>query len=262
MIKVIPAIDIKGGKVVRLTQGAADKQTVYSDSPFEMAEKWAAFDVDMIHIVDLDGAMTGRLVNLALVEQIAKSIKPRIELGGGIRDEAALKLVFDSGIDKAVIGTKALDNKFITKVAKKFGKRIVVAMDARDNFVRTEGWVSQTRIKIMDLLNAIEKSGIKTINYTDISKDGMLEGPNIDHIKSFLKATDLDVVAAGGVSSLEDVRQLKTLEKDGLKGMIIGKALYENKIDLADAIAICKEPVVKTKGKRDADQEDNSLSGY
>jgi len=259
-MKVIPAIDIKGGKVVRLTQGLADRQTVYSDSPIEVAEKWAALGVELIHVVDLDGAMTGRLVNLAIIERIAKNIKPRIELGGGIRDEAAVKLVLDSGIDKAVIGTKALDKKFIAKVAKRFRNRIIVALDARDNFVRTEGWVSQTRIKISEFLDMIETSGIKTINYTDISKDGMLEGPNIEHIKAFLKATDLDVVAAGGISSLEDVRRLKALEKDGLKGMIIGKALYENKIDLADAIEICKEQSSGNKGKTNADQTDNPLS--
>jgi len=238
---VIPAIDIKGGKVVRLTQGLADKETVYSDWPLEIAEKWAAFGIEMIHVVDLDGALSGRLKNLQVVEEIAKSVKVRIELGGGIRDAAAVSLVLNSGIDKAVIGTKALDERFLKVIAKSFKDRIVVAIDAHEGYVHTDGWVSKTKIRVKDLLETIKKAGIKTINYTDISKDGMLEGPNIESIKEVLDATDLDVIVAGGVSSMEDVLKLKLLERDGLKGMIIGKALYEKRIDLGEAIRICSQ---------------------
>ncbi len=238
---VIPAIDIKGGKVVRLTQGLADKETVYSDWPLEMAEKWAAFGVRMIHVVDLDGALSGRLKNLKVVEEIAKKVKPRIELGGGIRDATAVSLVLNSGIDKAVVGTRALDERFLKAIADKFKDRIVVAIDAHEGYVHTNGWVSKTKVRVMDMLETIKDAGIKTVNYTDISKDGMLEGPNIESIKEVLNATGLDVIIAGGVSSIEDVIKLKSLEKDGLKGMIIGKALYENKIDLGEAIRICSQ---------------------
>jgi len=238
---VIPAIDIKGGKVVRLTQGAADKETVYSDYPLMMAEKWASFGVDMIHVVDLDGALEGRLKNLKIIENIAKSVKPRIELGGGIRDAAGVSLVLNSGIAKVVIGTKALDKRFLNAIAKKFKDRIVVAIDAHEGYVHTDGWVSKTKVRVTDLLEAIKEAGIKTINYTDISKDGMLEGPNIEGIKEVLDATKLDVIVAGGVSSIEDVLKLKALEKNGLKGMIIGKALYEKRIDLSEAIRICSQ---------------------
>jgi len=235
---VIPAIDIRDGKVVRLAQGAADKETVYPYSPLEMAEKWAILGASMIHIVDLDGAMSGRLKNLAIVETIAKRVKPRIELGGGIRDEAAIRIVLDSGIDKAVIGTRALDEKFLKVIAKRFKDRVAVAVDARDGMVHTEGWALETKMAVMDLVDIIERSGITTINYTDISKDGMLERPNIEGIRAVLAATGLDVIAAGGVSSIDDVIKLKSLEKDGLKGMIIGKALYEGKVDLAEALKV------------------------
>ncbi|MDP3804798.1 MAG: 1-(5-phosphoribosyl)-5-[(5-phosphoribosylamino)methylideneamino]imidazole-4-carboxamide isomerase [Candidatus Omnitrophota bacterium] len=236
---IIPAIDIKGGKVVRLTQGLADKETVYSDYPLEIAEKWAAFGVEMIHIVDLDGALSGRLKNLRVVEEIAKKVKPRIELGGGIRDAAAVSLVLNSGIDKAVIGTKALDERFLKVIADKFKDRIVVAIDAHEGYVHTNGWVSKTKVRVTSLLETIKDAGIKTVNYTDISKDGMLEGPNIESIKEVLSATGLNVIVAGGVSSIEDVLKLKSLEKDGLKGMIVGKALYEKRIDLSEALSIC-----------------------
>lgn len=240
-MEVIPAIDIKGGRVVRLTQGSADKETVYSDSPLEVAERWAAFGVRMIHVVDLDGAIEGRLKNLAIVERIAKKVKPMIELGGGIRDEAAVRIVLESGIDKAVIGTRALDEKFIRVLAKKFNGRIVAAVDTRDGVIQTEGWTSESGLKIAELLEIIKKSGIRTINYTDCSRDGMLEGPNIEGLKELLAITDLDIIASGGVSSIDDVRSLKALEKDGLKGVIIGKALYENRIDLGEAIEICSQ---------------------
>ncbi|MFH0763815.1 MAG: 1-(5-phosphoribosyl)-5-[(5-phosphoribosylamino)methylideneamino]imidazole-4-carboxamide isomerase [Candidatus Omnitrophota bacterium] len=238
---IIPAIDIKGGKVVRLTQGMADRETVYSDYPIEIARRWALSGVGMIHVVDLDGALSGRLKNLKVVERMAKSVKPGIELGGGIRDAAGVNLVLNSGIDRAVIGTGALDERFLNAIAKKFKERIVVAIDAEDGYVHTDGWVSKTKVRVKDLLAAIKNAGIKTVNYTDISKDGMLEGPNIESIKEVLGATNLDVIVAGGVSSIEDVKKLKLLEKNGLKGMIIGKALYENRIDLNEAMRICSQ---------------------
>lgn len=241
-MKVIPAIDIRGGKVVRFAQGAADKETVYSDSPLEAAERWAGFGVDMIHVVDLDGAMSGRLKNLAIVEKMARTIKPKIELGGGIRDEAAVKIVLESGIDKAVIGTKALDEAFIMKAGRKFRERLVAAIDTRDGLVRMNGWRSEAGLGIADLLDIIKRAGIGTVNYTDISRDGMLEGPNVAGLKEVLGlTTGLEIIAAGGVSSLDDLCSLKALEKDGLKGVIIGKALYERRIDLGEAIDICSQ---------------------
>jgi phosphoribosylformimino-5-aminoimidazole carboxamide ribotide isomerase len=239
---VIPAIDIMGGKVVRLTQGAADKQTIYSQSPVAMAEKWAEFGVGLIHIVDLDGALQGELKNLKIVSEIVQAVKPKIELGGGIRDLKTIEKVLAAGIQKVCIGTRALDRKFLSAISKSdFRQAVVISIDAKDGFVHTKGWVEKTSIKTTELAKEVAGLGITTINYTDIAKDGMLEGPNVDSLKELLKIKGIDIVAAGGVTTIEDVKKLKALAKDGLKGMIIGKALYEDKIDLAEAVKICSQ---------------------
>lgn len=240
-MKVIPAIDIKGEKVVRLIRGDLETETVYSDSPIKMAEHWASYGVEMIHVVDLEGAVEGRLKNFEIVRDIAKSVKCDVELGGGIRDEATIKKVLDAGIAKVVIGTKALDKKFIAEVSRKFKDRIVVGIDAKRGMVHSKGWLFNTNIKAINLAKIIEAAGIKTINYTDISKDGTLEGPNIQSLKELLKATGLEVIASGGIANIEDIKRLKLLEKDGLKGIIIGKALYENTIDLKEVIKVCSQ---------------------
>lgn len=240
-MKVIPAIDIKGGKVVRLVQGAADKVTVYSDSPLDVARKWAEFGVEMIHVVDLDGAMEGVSVNLEIVRQMAHSVRPLIELGGGMRDEEAIRKAIDAGVEKVVIGTKALDEKFLEKVVPRYASTIVAGVDARQGMVYTKGWVFETKTTARELVGRLEEAGIRSINYTDISKDGMLGGPDIESLKKLLKSTYLDVVAAGGISTIDDVKRLKSLEKEGLKGIIIGKALYEARIDLAEAIKVCSQ---------------------
>lgn len=238
-MRVIPAIDIKGGKVVRLSQGDASKETVYSSSPVEIAERWASFGVELIHIVDLDGALSGRLVNFDLVKEMARSVKVKLELGGGIRDAGAVKMVLDAGIHKVVIGTRALDDGFLKDIGKRFGRSIAVGIDAKNGLVRTEGWVSETGIKALDLAKRIEGEGIRTIIYTDITRDGMMEGPNIASLEAVLGAVKLDVVASGGVSTLDDLRELKALESRGLVGVIVGKALYEGKIDLGEAMRLC-----------------------
>ena len=239
-MRIIPAIDLRGGKVVRLSQGMADRETVYSDSPVDIAVKWAETGVDMIHIVDLDGAFEGELRNLPVVKDIVRAVKPRIELGGGMRDEASIQMALDAGVDKVVIGTRALDRRFLEKIVVIHGKKIVVGLDARAGMVRTKGWTSETDIKAIELARSIEASGVKTVNYTDISRDGMLEGPNIESLRELLRAVDMDIVAAGGVSTIEDVRNLKGIESEGLSGIIIGKALYEGRIDLREAMAITK----------------------
>ena len=239
---VIPAIDIKGGKVVRLTQGRPDKETVYSESPVETARRWESFGVKLIHVVDLDGAFQGELKNLGTIEDIAKSVSAKIEVGGGIRDIETIERVLDTGVNKVCIGTKAIELKFLAAISKSsFREMVVISVDARDGFVHTKGWVEKTGVKAIDLAKEAVKFGIKTINYTDISKDGMLEGPNLAGLRELLSVPDMDVVAAGGITTIEDVKRLKMLEGDGLKGMIIGKALYENRIDLKEAIDICSQ---------------------
>ena len=241
MMKVIPAIDIKGGKVVRLTQGKAEHETVYFDSPLEAARMWAAQGANLIHVVDLDGAISGRPMNLKPVKEIIDGVNVKIELGGGIRDEETVQGLIDAGIEKVVIGTKALEEDFISKASKRFGDRIVVGIDAKDGMVLTKGWLFKTEMRAVDLARKMSGLGIKTINYTDISRDGMLKGPDIESLKNILKVEGIDNIASGGVSTIEDVRQLKALEGMGLKGMIIGKALYEKTIDIKEAIRICSQ---------------------
>ena len=239
---VIPAVDIKLGKVVRLTQGLAEKETVYSLSPVEMAEKWASFGARLIHVVDLDGALEGELKNLSVVKDIVSAVKAKVELGGGIRDIETIERILDTGVGKVCIGTKALDKKFLAEISKSsFREMVVISIDAKDGFVHTKGWVERTGIKTADLVKEVAKFGIGTINYTDISKDGMLEGPNIESLREVLKISKLDIIAAGGVTTIDDVKKLNALEGDGLKGMIIGKALYENRIDLREAMEICSQ---------------------
>ena len=238
---VIPAIDIRLGKVVRLSQGEYSRQTTYPDSPLAMAKKWESYGVGMIHIVDLDGALEGRLANLGLVKDIAGSVKPKIELGGGIRDENTIEMAIAAGVDKVVIGTKALDRKFLASIARNFRDNIVIGIDARDGLVCTWGWTLKTDTTAVELAKTVEGCGLRTINYTDISKDGMLEGPNIDSLREILKAVKIDIVAAGGISKIEDIKNLKALESEGLKGVIVGKALYEGMFDLAEAVKICSQ---------------------
>ena len=238
---VIPAIDIKGGKVVRLTQGKARKQTVYYDSPLDAARMWAGYGIGFLHVVDLDGAIEGRFNNLTLIKEMAKSVKAKIELGGGLRDEGMIREVLDAGVEKVVVGTKALDDKFLSGIVNKFGGRIVVSIDAKDGMVYTKGWLARTKIKAADLAKKISDMGVKTINYTDIAKDGMLEGPNIESLGEILSVSKADVIAAGGISTLDDIKRLRLLESKGLKGIIVGKALYEKTIDLKEAIEVCNQ---------------------
>jgi phosphoribosylformimino-5-aminoimidazole carboxamide ribotide isomerase len=241
-MKVIPAIDIRYGKVVRLIQGDVECETIYSESPLKMAQMWASFGVELIHIVDLDGAIEGRPRNLEIVKKIAKGIKAKVELGGGIRGEATIKEVLDSGIEKVVIGTRALDESFLAAAAGKFKERIVASIDADRGIVHTKGWVFRTRTRALDLAASIKKTGIRTINYTDISKDGTLAGPNLNSLRQLIRSRPMkgmEIIAAGGISTINDVRNLKALEPSGLKGIIIGKALYENTIDLREAMRVC-----------------------
>lgn len=240
-MKVIPAIDIRGGKVVRLAQGRAEYETVYFDSPVDVARMWVADGAELIHVVDLDGAIEGKPRNLRLVKEIVDKAKAKVEFGGGVRDEGTVQELIDSGVEKIVVGTRALEEEFISKISKKFGDKIVVGVDAKDGMVLTRGWLFKTQINAVDLAKRMSGLGIRTINYTDISRDGMLKGPNVESLKKMLKVKGVDIVASGGVSTIGDVMKLKALESSGLKGMIIGKALYEKAIDLKEAIRICSQ---------------------
>lgn len=236
---IIPAIDIMGGKVVRLLRGEAKHQTVYSDSPQGIALRWASYGVRLIHVVDLDGAFGGELKNFDVVREIAKSVKPKIELGGGIRDVKTVEMVLGSGVEKVCIGTKALDRRFLEKIGKDLKDRIVVSIDAKSGIVYSKGWIHKTERSAVSLAKEAESLGIKTINYTDISRDGTMEGPNIDSLKELLSQTNIDIVTSGGISSLDDIKRLKALGNGRLTGVIVGKALYEGQVDLAEAMKVC-----------------------
>jgi len=238
---VIPAIDIKGGKVVRLYRGDFTKEKVYSDDPAAIAKKWESFGAKLLHIVDLDGAVSGELKNTALVKKIAKAVSIPLQVGGGIRTKEAIEKLLSSGAHRVILGTRACeDEAFIKDVISAFGEKIVISLDVRDGMIATEGWKSDSKIKAEDLLKRLEGLGIKIFVYTDIARDGTLAGPNIDALKNILAARDNAlIISSGGISSLDDLLKLKAFEPQGLLGAIVGKAIYEKKLNLKEAIEKC-----------------------
>jgi phosphoribosylformimino-5-aminoimidazole carboxamide ribotide isomerase len=236
-MKLYPAIDIKGGKCVRLCQGKFDKVQVYAENPVDVARAWERAGASYIHLVDLDGALMGRGVNRDVIRKITKAVFVPVQLGGGIRTKADLDAVFDMGVSRAIIGTKAVtDPSFIKECIDEYGaERIVIGIDAKDGFVAVEGWGEVSKISAMQLGLDMKALGVKTIVYTDISKDGMLTGPNVAATKELSDATGIDIIASGGVSTMED---LERIYANGIHGAIIGKALYEKRIDLAKAVSV------------------------
>ena len=236
-MQLYPAIDIKNGKCVRLTQGAFDNEKIYADRPEEIARLWKEKGASFLHLVDLDGALKGRSVNEGVIRRIVEETGLPAEIGGGIRTAEAVKNMLDLGIRRVIIGTKAVERpEFMKELAETFGPdRIVAGVDAKNGMVAVEGWEKISSVSAVDLCLQMKEYGIRHIVYTDISRDGMLSGPNVEATKLLTEQTGLDVIASGGVSSLGD---LKALDRAGISGAIIGKALYENRIDLAEAISL------------------------
>ncbi len=234
-MQLYPAIDMKGGKCVRLTQGLFDNVKVYGDSPADMARLWAAQGASFLHLVDLDGALEGRSVNEDAVRAIAAEVDVPLELGGGIRSAEAVRHMLDLGVSRCIIGTRAAERpEFIRELIERFGpEKIVAGVDARDGMVAVEGWEKISSVTAVDLCLKMKEYGVRHIIYTDISRDGMLTGPNVDYTKMLTEKTGLDVIASGGVSCMED---LETLYENGIHGVVIGKALYEGKIRLSEAV--------------------------
>ncbi|WP_077610886.1 1-(5-phosphoribosyl)-5-[(5-phosphoribosylamino)methylideneamino]imidazole-4-carboxamide isomerase [Clostridium sp. Marseille-P2415] len=234
-MQLYPAIDLKNGQCVRLKQGEFKEITVYSDAPEEVAAFWQSQGATFLHLVDLDGALAGRSVNEDVIKKIAAAVSIPIEIGGGIRSEAAIESMLSLGISRVIIGTKAAENpEFIRDMVKKFGQeRIVAGVDAKDGMVAVEGWEKISGITASELCSRMKAYGIRHIVYTDISRDGMLTGPNVAYTKKLTEDTGMDIIASGGMSSMEDLRQLY---ESGVHGAIIGKALYEKRIDLKEAI--------------------------
>ena len=232
-MQILPAIDLRAGKCVNLVQGIATQETVFSDAPVEMAQRWQAEGAEYLHLVDLDGAFQNESANLHIVGEIASALDIPVQLGGGIRSMVQLETVLALGVDRAILGTVALKQPSLVKQAcAKYGERIAVGIDAKDGKVATEGWLEVSQKSAVEF--AQEMAEVQTIIYTDIKSDGMLKGPNVDATADIIDAVPANVIASGGVTSLTDVTTLKQI---GASGAIIGRALYTGDLTLQDAIA-------------------------
>jgi phosphoribosylformimino-5-aminoimidazole carboxamide ribotide isomerase len=235
---VYPAIDMRQGKCVRLLQGEANRETVYYDDPVSVAVRWEAEGAQWLHLVDLDGALTAERRNRGLAKQIIQALKIPIQLGGGLRRMEDLEELFAAGVSRVILGTAAVeDQKFLLTALDRFAEGIAVGIDARDGKVATKGWQHMESLRAVEFAKSLAKLGVRRLIYTDISRDGMLTGPNLGATRQIAEESGLPVIASGGVSTLDDLRQLKNLESYGVEGAIIGKALYEGKFSLAEALA-------------------------
>lgn len=238
---IIPAIDLRNGKCVRLLQGRADAETVFSDDPISVAKRWEAGGAELIHVVDLDGAFTGEPRNFEVIRNMIEAINVPIEVGGGIRSMDTIVKFFEIGVSRVILGTAAIeDQKLLEEAYNTYGEKIVVGIDAKDGMVAVKGWVKKTGVTAVDLGCDLRTIGIKEIIFTDVKRDGTLIGPNLASIEEMAEKTGLKVIASGGISSLKDIEDLKALETKGVYGVIIGKALYTNAFTLERAIAISK----------------------
>lgn len=239
---VIPAIDILGGKCVRLLQGDYNKETVYGNSPVEMAKKWELEGAEIIHLVDLDGAKQGKPVNINLIKDICRNINIPCELGGGIRTIEDADAVLATGVSRIILGTAACSSELLVdSLLDKYGvEKIVVGIDARNGYVAVKGWIEDSDIKAIDLAAKFAAKGVKRFIYTDISRDGALIGPNYESISKFCShVQECEVIASGGVGNIEHIKELIKLKEDAcpnIEGVIVGKALYDRKINFKDAI--------------------------
>ncbi|MDP6625005.1 MAG: 1-(5-phosphoribosyl)-5-[(5-phosphoribosylamino)methylideneamino]imidazole-4-carboxamide isomerase [Nitrospinota bacterium] len=235
----IPAVDIKDGKCVRLIQGKMDKEIIYSDDPAEMAKKWEDLGAGLLHVVDLNGAIEGNTVNKKSIESILKNISIPIEVGGGIRDMETVETFINMGVQKIILGTAAKENPdFVKTACKNFPGRIVVGIDAKDGFVAVRGWVEKTEQKATEMAKKLEEFGVSAIIFTDVMRDGMLEGPNVERTRELAEFINIPVIASGGISELRDIENTLALKKYGVVGVIVGRALYDKKIDFKDVLAL------------------------
>ncbi|SDZ34641.1 phosphoribosylformimino-5-aminoimidazole carboxamide ribotide isomerase [Evansella caseinilytica] len=238
MFTLYPAIDIRGGKCVRLIQGDYNKETVYGESPLDMAESFVNQGADWVHLVDLDGAKQGYPVNRDIILQAAAQLSAQVQVGGGIRTKEAVERYLTNGVARVILGSSAIaDPKFVKDMLRAYGgRRIAVGIDARDGYVATHGWLQTSSVKAEELALELVDHGAEIFIMTDISRDGMLAGPNVEAIAALGRVTGKEVIASGGVSNLTDVRQLHARVNDGIAGAIIGKAIYTGRISLQEAL--------------------------
>lgn len=241
---IFPAIDLKGGQVVRLAEGDMDRATVYADDPAAQAALFQDQGATHLHVVDLDGAFAGKAVNAEAVEGILKSFKGKVQLGGGIRNRESIERWFSLGVSRVVIGTAALENpELVREAAKDHPGRIVVAVDARDGMVATRGWADVSTVPVIDLAKSFEDAGVAAILFTDVGRDGLLKGVNLDATRHLARHCTLPVIASGGVADLGDILALARSASEGIEGVITGRAIYDGRLTLADALAVAgKQP--------------------
>ena len=235
---IYPAIDILGGKAVRLKQGRKHEATVYGD-PIDMLRKWVSKGADWLHVVDLDGAFEGKPKNLTVLRDMAATAPmAKIQVGGGIRNMSTVESLLDAGIRRVVLGTAAVqDQEFVKSVLAEHPRNVAIGLDARGGRVQVSGWTEDSQIGAIELARRLQDLGVRLIIYTDIARDGVLEGPNVEATREMLESTDLSVIASGGVSSISDVQHLADIGHPRLDGVIIGKALYEGRIQIEEALA-------------------------
>ena len=239
---IYPAIDIRGGRCVRLTEGRFDAETVFADDPAEMALKWAGLGAEFLHLVDLDGALAGEGKNVPVIERILQSVSIPVQLGGGIRNLATIEKLLSLGVTRLILGSAAVKNPALVEEAcKKYPGHIAVGIDAKNGEVAIEGWGKGSGVAATELAKKMAAYGVETIIYTDISRDGMLSGVNVEATAALARACGVPIIASGGVASMEDIRRVKAVEADGVQGCIIGKAIYTGAVDLKEALALAKE---------------------
>ena len=239
---IYPAIDIRGGRCVRLTEGRFDAETVFADDPAEMALKWAGMGAEFLHLVDLDGALAGEGKNVPVIERILQSVNIPVQLGGGIRNLETIEKLLALGVTRLILGSAAVKNpQLVEEACKKYPGHIAVGIDAKNGEVAIEGWGKGSGVAATELAKQMAAYGVETIIYTDISRDGMLSGVNVEDTAALARACGVPIIASGGVASIEDIRRVKAVEADGVQGCIIGKAIYTGAVDLKEALALAKE---------------------
>lgn len=236
---IIPAIDLKGGRCVRLYQGDYSRETVFSEEPVKIALKWQSVGAPRLHIVDLDGAASGKPENIKVVSAILQAVRVPVQLGGGIRDEKTIQTLLDIGVDRLILGTIAVEDRdLLEKLSRIYGSHLLVSIDARDGLVSTHGWVRDTGTRAIEMAMEMKKAGIQRIMYTDIKKDGTLTEPSFDAIAELIEAIGIPVIAAGGISCLSDLEMLAHI---GAEGAIVGRAIYTGNLDLELALRTIRE---------------------
>jgi len=235
--QVIPAIDIQGGKAVRLRQGRKEDSTVFDDSPVEVARRFAAEGATRIHVVDLDGAFSGKPVNEEIIRRIVNAVECPVQVGGGVRNYEIAARYLGASVSRIILGTSIVRNpEEVLRITKAYPGKVAAGIDARDGFVAIRGWVEVTGVTAVDLARQMEENGISCFIYTDISRDGMMEGPNFRSVREFARGLSTPVIASGGVSTMEDLATLGEMESDGVCGAVVGRAIYDGSLSLADAL--------------------------